>query len=178
VDKETRQVAFEDIAIKDANFPSPPSMQPALLKAVRDSVSSWPQTVSLDRLLADLATTQAGAKTESLRLKNDPPKIILSKVPAVLILIDGEPVYRAVEVTRYTRVVNTPALLLYSSAGRFYLDGGRWWMTASALKGPWTAAANPPRNLEDIKQQLTKDEERSLALSPARNRQETRQQFS
>jgi hypothetical protein len=62
MDKEMRQVAFEDIAIRDANFPSATSMQLALLKAQRDTVLSWPQTVSLDRPLADLAITQAGGR--------------------------------------------------------------------------------------------------------------------
>ena len=141
VDRETRLVSFEDITIKDANFPSATSLQSTLLNAVRDSVPNWPRTVSLDRLLADLSITQAEAKAESIRLKNDPPKIIFSKGPAVLILIDGEPVYRPVEGTRYTRVVNTPALLLFDpAAGTFYLDGGQWWMTASSLNGPWIAA--------------------------------------
>ena len=162
VDRETRLVVFEDIAIKDASFPSAASLQSTLLKAVRDSVPNWPRTVSLDRLLADLSIAQAETKTESIRLKNDPPKIILSKGPAVLILIDGEPVYRPVEGTHYSRVVNTPALLLFDApAGRFYLDGGPWWMTAPSLNGPWTdAAANLPMDLDDIKQQLTKHEEK------------------
>jgi len=169
VDRETRLVSFEDITIKDANFPSAATLQPTLIKALRDSVPNWPQTVSLDRLLADLSITQAEAKAESIRLKNDPPKIIFSKGPSVLILIDGEPVYRPVEGTRYTRVVNTPALLLFdSSAGTFYLDGGQWWMTASSLKGRWIAEANPPQDLNDIKQQLTKDEEKQPGV-PAVN---------
>ncbi len=169
VDRETRLVALENISIKDANFPSATSLQSSLLKAVRDSVPSWPQTISLDRLLADLQITQAEAKAESIRLKNDPPTIIFSKAPAVLILIDGEPVYRAVEGTRYTRAANTPALLLFdSSAGTFYLDGGDWWMTASSLKGPWTAVANPPQDLEDVKQQFIKDEEEEPRAQPTK----------
>jgi hypothetical protein len=168
VDKETRLVALEDITVKEANFPSAPSLQGKLLKAVRESLPSWPRTVSLDRLLADLAITQSETQAETVHLKNDPPKIILSKVPAVLILIDGDPVYRAVEGTPYTRVVNTPALLLFDSAtGTFYLDGGSWWMTASSLTGPWTAAANPPQDLTEIKQQLTKDEEKESSEAPA-----------
>jgi len=174
VDRETRLVSFEDIAIREVSFPSASSLQPTLLKAVRESVPSWPKTVSLDRLLADVQISQAETKAESIRLKNDPPKIILSKGPAVLILIDGEPVYRPVEASTYTRVINTPALLLFDpTAGTFYLDGGRWWMTAASLKGPWTQSRNPPRELDDIKQQLTKDEEREpgaqQAAAPAGN---------
>ncbi|HVY93025.1 MAG TPA: hypothetical protein VHA14_09765 [Bryobacteraceae bacterium] len=175
VDREQRLVSFEDIRINDATFPSALSLQPTLLKAIRDSVPNWPQPVSLDRLLADLAITQAETKTESTVLKNDPPKIFLSKTPAVLILIDGEPAYRPVEGTRYTRVVNTPALLLFdSSAGRFYLDGNTWWMTSSSLQGPWTAAANPPSDLNDIRQQMTRSDEpddtgAAAAAAPAGN---------
>ncbi len=160
VDRETRLVSFEDIAIKDANFPSAASLQPALLQAVRDSVPNWPRTVSLDRLLADLSITQSEAQAESIRLKNNPPRIIFSSAPAVLILIDGEPVYRPVEGTRYTRVVNTPALLLFdSSTQTFYLDGIQWWMTASSLNGPWTAAPNPPQDLDEIRQQAKQSEQ-------------------
>jgi hypothetical protein len=168
VDKETRLVSLEDISVKEADFPSAPSLQGKLRKAIRESVPSWPRTVSLDRILADLAITQAESKTETITLKNDPPKIILSKVPAVLIIIDGDPVYRAVEGTPYTRVVNTPALLLFNSAaGTFYLEGENWWMTASSLNGPWSAAANPPQDLEGIKQELTKDEEKESPQAPA-----------
>jgi hypothetical protein len=58
VDKEARLVSLEDIAVKEANFPSAPSLQDKLRKAVRESVPSWPHTVSLDRPLADLAITQ------------------------------------------------------------------------------------------------------------------------
>ena len=160
VDRETRLVSFEDITIKDANFPSAASVQSTLLQAVRDSVPNWPRTVSLDRLLADLSITQSEAKAESIRLKNSPPRIIFSKGPAVLILIDGEPEYRPVDGTRYTRVVNTPALLLFDpAAGTFYLDGGQWWMTASSLKGPWTAATNPPQDLDEIRQQVKQSEQ-------------------
>ena len=167
VDRETRLVSFEDISIKQADFPSASSLQPTLLKAIRESVPNWPRTVSLDRLLADLAITQAEMKAESAGLKNQPPKIIFSEGPAVLILIDGEPVYRAVQGTPYTRIVNTPALLLFdSNAGRFYLDGGNWWMTASSLNGPWTAAANPPQDLDAIKQQLTAAEEKEPSEAP------------
>ncbi len=58
VDREARMVALEDIEIKEANFPSAIPLQDKLRKAVRESVPSWPHTVSLDRLLADLAITQ------------------------------------------------------------------------------------------------------------------------
>ena len=168
VDRENRLVFFEDISVRDANFPSAESLQPALLKAIRNSLPDWPRTVSLDRVLADLAITQAETKAESVRLKNDPPQIIFSKQPAVLILIDGEPVFQPLEGTRYKRVVNTPALLLYDTTEEtFYLDGGQWWMVATNLKGTWTAAMSSQPELDAIKQDLTKDEEKQPGASAA-----------
>ena len=168
VDKETRLVDFNDIDVKKAEFPSAPDLESSLLKAIRESVPDWPRTMSLDQILADLAVTQEETKAETINLNNDPPKIYLSKVPAVLIIIDGDPVYRAVGGTPYTRVVNTPALLLYNStAGTFYLDGGNWWMTASSLNGPWTAATNPTQDLDGIKQEVAKNEEQEPSEAPA-----------
>jgi hypothetical protein len=168
INKETRLVSLEDIIVKDAKFPSAAPLRSTLLRAIRESIPDWPRTVSLDRLLADLAITQAETKVESVGLKNYPPKIVFSKQPAVLILIDGEPVYRPVEGARYTRVVNTPALLLFDpSALTFYLDGGPWWMTANSLNGPWIAAADPPQDLNLIKEQLTKGEEKPVPAQAA-----------
>jgi len=132
IDKETRLVVLEDLTAKEARFPSASSLEPVMLKTIRESVPAWPRTISLDRLLADVAITEAENKAESAGLKNDPPEIIFSKVPAVLVLIDGDPVVRPVEGTRYSRVVNTPALLLFDPpTGQFYLDGTRWWMTTT-----------------------------------------------
>ena len=167
VDRETRTVSFEDINVKEVNLPSAGSLQPVLLKAVRDSIPEWPKTVSLDRFLADLSINQAQAQVENVPLKNDPPRIVFSTTPAVLIIIDGEPVYKPVQGTRYTRVMNTPALLLFdSSAGTFYLDGGRWWMSATSLNGPWSVAANPPSDIDAIRDQVKKEDDQEEPSPP------------
>ena len=161
VDKEDRIVRLEDLKVTSASFPTEPSRQPDLLKAIRESLPQWPTTISLDRLLADLSITDAQTETESVSLKNTPPKIIYSTAPSVLILIDGEPVYRSIQGTPYTHVINTPALLLFDApAGRFYLDGGNLWMTATGLNGQWQADRDPPANLNQVKTQLLQSEEK------------------
>ncbi len=160
VDKEDRAVTLEDLKVTSALFPANESEQSDLLKTIRESLPQWPVTVSLDRLLADLSITEAETDAEQVKLRNTPPKIIVSSIPAVLISIDGEPFYRSVAGTPYTRVTNTPALLLFnSSAGRFYLDGGNRWMTAAALNGPWNLASNPPADLDGVKTQCLKGED-------------------
>ncbi len=162
VDKESRMVALEDVKVTSASFPGAKAEQGDLEKAVRDSLPNWPKVVALDRLLADLAINGATPEGASTGLKNDPPKIFVSQVPSVLILIDGEPVLKPVEgSTKYTRIINTPALMLYdSSASRYYIDGGTLWMTSANLTGPWTQAANPPADLNPLKAQLLAAEEK------------------
>src|SRR5580704_3432853 len=146
VDKETRMVMLEDVKVTGASFPGAKPEQGDLEKAVRDSLPNWPKVVALDRLLADLAINGAQPEGASTGLKNDPPKIFVSQVPAVLILIDGEPVLKPVQGSaKYTRVINTPALMLFdTAASRYYLDGVTLWMTSANLTGPWTQATNPP----------------------------------
>jgi hypothetical protein len=162
VDKMSRMVGLEDIKVTSASFPGAKPEQGDLEKAVRDSLPNWPKVIALDRLLADLSINGATPEGESTGLKNDPPKIIVSQIPSVLILIDGEPKLNAVGGSiKYTRVINTPALMLFDTmASRYYLDGGNLWMTSANLTGPWTQATNPPADLAAVKSQVLADEEK------------------
>ncbi|HUJ50526.1 MAG TPA: hypothetical protein VLW25_10015 [Bryobacteraceae bacterium] len=167
VDNETRTVLLDNLKVTGATFPAAQPRQSELADAIRQSLPDWPRTISLDRLLADLAITQAQTSTESVQLNNQPPKIIYSRVPAALILIDGEPVFRPVATTAYTRVINTPALLLFDPQhNRFYLDGVQWWMTAASLTGPWTVAPAPPADLEQAKTIALEGEEKDPHAHP------------
>lgn len=162
VDKETRTVSIEDLKINSVSFPGAKTDQGELEKALRATLPDWPTTVSLDRLLADLSINGAEAQPQSAPLKADPPRIIFSQVPSVLVLIDGEPRTQPVgPSTHYTRVLNTPALILFdTSASRYYLDGNTLWMTAANLDGPWIQAINPPPDLNQIKAQILQTEEK------------------
>ncbi len=161
VDKEDRMVALEDLQVTSAHFPAAAGRQKELEKVIREGLKQSPVSVSLDRLLADLAITNAAAPNESVPLNNTPPRIVFSDRPAVLIRIDGEPVYRPVKGTPYTRVLNTPALILFNAAAqRFYLDGQDRWMTASSLNGPWSLDPHPPADLDPLKARILDKEDK------------------
>jgi hypothetical protein len=87
VDKESRMVRLEDVKVTSVSFPAAKSQESKLEQAIRDGLPQFPHTVTLDRLLADMAMTQAEGETESVAVKNDPPKILYSATPTVLILI-------------------------------------------------------------------------------------------
>jgi hypothetical protein len=161
VDKETRMVALEDLKVTNVAFPGSGSSQGELTQILRSHIQGV-VTISLDRLLADVAVANAEFASESSSiLKNDPPKIIFSQSPAALILIDGEPKYQNVEGSKYKRVMNTPALLLYDPAtSTYYLDGQTRWMAATNLNGPWSQPAAAPSDLEPVRAQALAEEEK------------------
>jgi hypothetical protein len=72
------------------------------------------------------------------------PQIFFAQSPALLILIDGDPVYRAIEGTDLERIVNTRALIVRDGAGIHYMKVLDGWMEAYTLKGDWSVSGVTP----------------------------------
>jgi hypothetical protein len=156
VDKGARQVTLDQIRIVRAQFPSAPDKEAAYKKLLEQNIPARVRTIELDRLEAALAVDEARAKGRQLALKSDPPRILFSKVPAMLVLIDGSPAYTPVSGTKYARVLNTRVLVLKNDAGTHYLRLFDGWMTAAAVTGPWSIATPPPRDLDPVMQAVAK----------------------
>ena len=75
-------------------------------------------------------------------VRNDPPDIIFSTEPSVLVLVDGPPVLDPVGASGVERVLNSRSLLL-KHGGRLHLSMGGHWTSATSLGGPWTPEAEP-----------------------------------
>ena len=73
-----------------------------------------------------------------------PPRFVFAQQPAILISIDGDPVYRAIEGSDYQRIVNTKAFIIRDAAGVHYLKLFDGWMEAYSLTGLWSEAGVPP----------------------------------
>jgi hypothetical protein len=144
-DRDTRVVTLLDLDVPQAKFPDADQAKveklTALLKA---EIPKWDATMSLDRLLTALDLVEK-ERMAAENLKSTPPKIIVSRNPAVLVTIDGEPKLGQVEDSQVMQVVNTPFLILYDTkAGLYYLKAGNDWLSASNVKGPWKDENNPP----------------------------------
>ena len=112
VDKTQRTVQLYGLQITGARFPSAPDNEPEYLDELRRLIPAGPTTISLDRLEANLAILQQSQKARSVPVENTPPRIIFSDRPALLLRIDGLPVWSPVEGPRLQRVLNTRVLLL------------------------------------------------------------------
>ncbi len=147
VDKQSDLVALDNIEIVSANFPSDAGSAEAVLASLRQHAASGLRTVSLARLQSSLAVTEAEA-SRPVAVRNEPPKVVYSETPALLVLVDGKPELRQVAGSKLLRVINTPALILFDEAGAtYYLRALKTWWSAKAAEGPWAVATNPPATL-------------------------------
>src|SRR5437899_12536197 len=141
-------VTLEDVTVSKADFPTMADSGAAYLAALRQILSDQPLTMALDRLQAELEMERAEDPGRIVQVKNDPPRIIVSQGPALLMRIDGQPVLREVAGTGLLRVINTRVLLVLDrSEGRYYFWLMNRWLAAPKLDGPWAVLANPPASL-------------------------------
>jgi hypothetical protein len=162
VDKGTRTVTLDGLRIVRVRFPSATDKEATYQKLLDQHIPKRVRTLELDRLEAALATIEARGKREKQRLRSDPPRIVFSTTPAILILIDGAPAYRPIPATLYARVINSRPLVLRDGAGTHYLRLFDGWMTASDLSGPWSVTERPPADLTLMMQMVAKTSEIDL----------------
>src|SRR5882762_4123394 len=146
VDKAARIVTLNDITVTKANFPSVPKLQSTYLGLIRKHAPLATRTIALDHVEASYAISEAVKKARAVPVKNDPPSIIHSTTPALLVLVDGPPVLRPIPGLNIERVINTRALIV-KLEGQFYLYASDHWYESDALEGKWMVTT-PTAELE------------------------------
>lgn len=155
VDKVNRSVVFEDLKITKSDFPTLPNRGAAYADELQKSVADQVRTISLDRLQLSLA--MAGIKPPTVPVRNDPPRIIVSYSPAILVPIDGAPVLKPTSDARFQRVVNTRALILQGGLwSKYFLHVYDGWLAADSIDGPWTQPFRVPVGMDSLGQQIAK----------------------
>lgn len=174
-DKANRLVTMTDFEITKVNFPTHAEQANVYRNLLQARVAKAAEVIALDRLLAEMAINEARTTNAGYQLKNDPPVIYFSTRPAILVLIDGEPVLRPVKDTSLSRVINTRVLILRDDAkGKFYLHLMDGWMEGDTAAGEWRVASNVPRDLQkalaQTKQVDLLDGDKKASLSEAMQR--------
>jgi hypothetical protein len=151
-DLDTRMVDVLDVKVKEVRFPEITDDQKKQFAGlVEGAIPEWDLSISLDRLLAGLEVVEKTAEVAK-GLKFDPPAILYSDIPAVLVTLDGEPIYKDVEDSKLRQVLNTPFLLVKDTkSGLFWLDGGVSWYSAKQLDGPWKIQEKAPKKVRKLK---------------------------
>jgi hypothetical protein len=149
IDKVNRLVTMADFVVTKVSFPTSPERTTALQSVLQAQALKAGEVIALDRLLAEMAITQARISNAGYELRNDPPQIFFSTRRSILVLIDGEPVLRPVKGSDLSRVINTRTLILHDgSKGKYYLRLMGGWMESDAAAGPWSIAWDAPSDLK------------------------------
>src|SRR5829696_7625500 len=150
-DEDAGEIVISDISVTQLNF-SGLSRDDLKALAVETGklLPTGPITVGEARVTASLAEQKR--MTDVAGLKADPPRILVSTTPAILLQTDGEAAYAPVKgKTGLFFVVNTNwDLFRIDEGGALYLRADTHWLTAPAINDPWTAVTELPALLSDL----------------------------
>jgi hypothetical protein len=150
VNRDTRTVYIRDIDIPSVRFPSmDPQRAKPLEKAVKELLPHSGEPISIDRVIADLDQEQVQA--EGIAVNNEPPPILFSNTPAVLLIVNGKPVLSAIEKSELQFVVNTNWDLFFDKKAKlYYLLVASGWLSSASLQGPWTTTGKLPADFSKL----------------------------
>jgi hypothetical protein len=135
---DDRVVSF-DMRITEYNFKS---LSPDQVKAMVADVQALPErerVIDLDRLLAYVANSPL--KVQNVEgVKADPPKVFSAPAPAILVNLDGDPIWSPVKDVDLRYAVNTNwDLFEHTTSKMLYLRYNDSWLQATSVTGPWAA---------------------------------------
>jgi hypothetical protein len=148
---EKRLVKLSVLKITEANFQSLSKEQTReIVSEIEKSIPAEDRIISLDRVLAYVDKSQINPKNVE-GLKSDPPKIFLSRTPAILLSFDGEPIWSPIKDNELKFAVNTNwDVFQHPPTGLYYLRNEASWLMAADLKGPWTQPAKLPESFAKL----------------------------
>jgi hypothetical protein len=160
VDKVNRLVTLDQAKITKVRFPVAPDKEAELTALLEKRLPGATKTLSLDRLEA---AVEADSYSE-IKVRNDPPDVIIAAKPSLLVLIDGLPRMSEVPGTKLQRVINTRSIILFESDKElYYLRVEDWWLQSPELEGPWKYAEKLPDDMKKVEEFLVA---RNLAQDP------------
>jgi hypothetical protein len=146
-----RLVNFSNIKIDESNFPT---LEKAQLQEVVATISGGiPQEeriIALDRVLANMDKSEIIPKNVE-GVKADPPTVFFSKTTAVLVNLDGDPIWSPIANNDLKYAINTNwDLFEHDPTKTLYLRKDETWLKATALAGPWTPAGKLPDSFSKL----------------------------
>jgi len=147
IDKVNRLVTLDDFTLTRTDFPTRRGMEQGYLDSLKQRLPQTARTIPLDHLEAVFVVSAEAGKALAVQVKNDPPHIIYTTQPSILVLVAGPPILKPL-VGSYQRVVNTRAVMLLNTADQTdYLYAGSNWYTAPSFEGPWNANPFTPADI-------------------------------
>lgn len=165
-DRESGTCTIYDVKFLNMRFPGIDTIDPAKVsdfkKALGEEASAWNIEFSLEELKSSLQTINASRDTHP-NYKNDPPEIIYMNKPSVLVLFDGDPVFKETGHGGPKKAINTPFLVMQDTKDRsYYLFGDPYWYKSTdPVKAAWTNVPFPSQDIQKYYESLLKEMNKS-----------------
>ena len=146
-----RLVRFSPVKVSDINFPTlPKETVREIANQIDSAIPDEERVIALDRVLANLDKSKIVPKNIE-GLKADPPAIFFSRTPAVIVNLDGEPIWSPIKDNDLKFAVNTNwDLFQHTTTNTYYLLNKTYWLKAADVKGPWSAVPTLPGSFQKL----------------------------
>lgn len=151
-DRDNRSVTIRDIQVIRVHFPD---IEPDRATRAAATLSEWTAGQEIETSLDEFLTTIDLADRRNLAVEGlsmDPPDIYYRNTPAVLVVVDGEPILESVRGSDVMAVVNTAYAILFDvKQSRYFLYAGEdLWYQSGAVAGPWQFTETVPALIRDM----------------------------
>ncbi len=155
VDNQSNNIIWQNATVSNIKFPGEATDAELnqLSSDLQGQISSWNITISKEDLTTKLQNSEKESKL-STNLNNNPPKIIYTQKPSILVLIDGQPQLSSNSNWSVEQVTNTPFTIIKNTDQQYYLYGNKSWFRASSITGPWSMVNQVPSRLEKMDQEV------------------------
>jgi len=160
-DRDERIATVEDLTVTRVGFPAAEEAQrDSLAEILELEIPAWELDIAMDRLLTSLELAETRRRSAE-GLNMDPPVILFSLEPAILVTIDGEPRLQQVEGSDLMRVLNTAFTIIFDRNNRTYwlAAGEDAWYSAPDYDGPWELNDRVPSEVEALAPEPAPEEE-------------------
>jgi hypothetical protein len=148
---DDRLVNFSTFRISQTHFPTATKEQVSTITAAIDkSIPDHERVIGLDRVLAFVDSSTIRPKNVE-GVKADPPAVFYSTKTAILVNLDGDPIWSPIENNDLRYAVNTNwDLFEHKPTASFFLRHNKIWMKAADVKGPWAPAGTLPPSFSKL----------------------------
>jgi len=148
---DDRLVNFSSFKVAEAHFASATKEQVQTIASVVDtSIPDSERVIELDKVLAFVDSSSIRPKNVE-GVKADPPVVFYSNKAAILVNLDGDPIWSPIEGNDLRYAVNTNwDLFEHKPTSLFYLRHDKIWMQASDIKGPYAPATTLPPSFSKL----------------------------
>lgn len=149
-DLDNRTVLLEKMDIIKTHFPDivEEDKLEEFSKLLSEEIESWNLEMSLDRILASLDEVE-NLNQLSDKINNEPPVIYFRTEPAILMLIDGDPILKEDKDAGVEYVVNTPYFIVKEIKKEdYYITDGNFWYSSKEILKNWEPTKKPPSKVK------------------------------